>query len=435
MSYGEDRQIAGFLIEKEWVPAERVVYFLEIARMTEKSLKDLLIQNNLITPSQLQIIEEQIHGVQNKIKSGKNRIPNYKIVAKLGTGGMGSVFKAIDLRDRKEVAIKVLSKQFSEDEEYVRRFRREARTMLEMNHPNIVRAYECGQADGLWYLVMEYVEGKDGFDLLKEKRLSERFIIHIGAQMANAMAYYDKRGMVHRDIKPDNLLITASGQCKLCDLGLAKRASMDSKITAAGVTLGTPQYLSPEQAKGEELDIRSDIYSLGATLFHLATGREPYVAKNIIVIMQKHIHEKIPSLREFRPDLSENLEYIITKMLAKNRRHRYQTPEELYHDFYRLSKGEKLLASSPVKSKVPKGGTNRMMAMKKLAFEGEGYGTARRKAISLQRPHQSSKGEALEPAMSKVRKSFLQQQNWIHWFIGFMMIVILVLIYILLNLI
>lgn len=351
MSYGENRQLAAFLIEQDWIAADKVVYFLEVSRSSDELLGDILLKNRLLNPEQAGKLEEFRKSLQMPAKSSKNRIPGYKIVSKLGTGGMGSVYKAVHLDSKRSVAIKVLSKQFSEDQEYVQRFLREARTMGELNHPNIVRAFESGKADGLFFLVMEFVDGISGYDWLQQEGHTEEELINLGGQMANAMVHYDQLKMVHRDIKPDNILISKQGESKLCDLGLAKRESYDTKITATGVTLGTPHYLSPEQARGETLDIRSDIYSLGATLFHMAAGREPYVAKNIIVIMQKHLYDPIPSVRDFKNHFSEGFDRIIQKMLAKEKRSRYQTPEELYQDFQTLLSGGQI---TPIESPAQK---------------------------------------------------------------------------------
>ncbi len=268
----------------------------------------------------------------------RGSIEGYKIISKLGKGGMGSVYLARHIGLQKLVAIKVLPPRLSQSDEDLARFKREAMATAKLSHLNIVQAFDVGESNGYHYLVMEYVEGDTVRDVLeREQKLDEPRSVEILEALADALRHAWGHGIVHRDVKPANIVLTKpDGVPKLLDLGLAISKKDDFAITQTGVIMGTPYYLSPEQARSEELDIRSDIYSLGITLFHMLTGQPPFVGDSAAIIVSKHLTEPLPDPLERNPTLSNGICYIISKMTAKEREERYQTPDELLADIKEL---------------------------------------------------------------------------------------------------
>ena len=262
------------------------------------------------------------------------RIPGFKLLEKLGRGSMGTVYKARQLGLDRIVAIKILSRNLARNEGFVRRFLKEARVVGRLNHPHVVQGFDAGEAGGDYYFAMEFCDGPTVLALLKRGgAMDESRAVKIVTQVAEALEHAHEEGLVHRDVKPDNIMIVEGGTAKLCDLGLAKDVSIESGSTAEGAALGTPNYISPEQARGETLvDIRSDIYSLGATFYHLLTGVPPFEGPNPAVTMVKHLNEPPLPPRKLRAELSPMVEKIVLKMLAKDPRDRYQTPSALLRD-------------------------------------------------------------------------------------------------------
>ena len=277
-------------------------------------------------------------------RSPRQIIPGYELIKKLGEGGMGTTYLARQVSLKRLVAIKVLRREYSGDEQFVHRFRREARLAAELDHPNIAQAIDVGQTRGWHYMVMEYVEGRIASDLIPPGGVMEpKLALRITLQVARALEAGYRRGIIHRDIKPDNILITEEGVAKLCDFGLAKKLGGSSHLTQSGVAVGTPHYCSPEQAQGhKDVDIRSDIYSLGATLYHLVTGHLPYYAENAAAIAIKHINEPVPQARNRNPDLPESVERLIATMMAKLPAQRYPTPAELIADIKEVAAGRQI---------------------------------------------------------------------------------------------
>jgi len=248
-----------------------------------------------------------------------NAIEGYHIHEKLGKGGMGSVYKALHTGLNKFVALKVLPPDLANDQEYLDRFWREARAAAQLNHPNIVQALDVGESFGYHYFVMEYVDGVTVKDLIdREGSIEEAKALHLAAQVCEALICAFRGEIIHRDIKPSNIIVSHRGVAKLCDLGLAKSVNEDSAITQTGVIMGTPFYLSPEQARNEELDCRSDLYSLGVTLFHMVCGRVPFTGNTAATILYKHIFMEAPKARSIKPGLSEATERVIDSMLQKD---------------------------------------------------------------------------------------------------------------------
>jgi len=285
------------------------------------------------------------------------RIGGFELLATLGKGGMGTVYKARQVSMDRVVALKVLPPNLAKNQAFVERFLREARSAAKLNHPNIVQGIDVGEADGLYYFAMEFVDGQSLKDLLKrEGRLDEKRALSITGAVARALDHAHKHGIVHRDIKPDNIMISRDGVVKLADLGLARSFLPDSSLpkdsslreaappppasvyrdtvtldgTALGTPLGTPHYMAPEQARGDaDIDTRADIYALGATLFHGVTGQLPYTAPNAGALMAKHITEPVPNPKDRNPALSRPICDLIQHMRAKAREDRPQTPAEL----------------------------------------------------------------------------------------------------------
>lgn len=266
-----------------------------------------------------------------------NDIPGYEVLAKIGEGGRGTVYRARQLSLDRLVAVKILSPELVSDAEYTTKFLQEARAAAKLSHPNIVQAIEAGVHHGIWYFVMELVESGSLHERLASiGKFSEPETLDIAQQMAQALDFAWRRAhMVHRDIKPANILLTADGRAKLADLGLAQRHG--TPADKSGFTEGTPQYCSPEQCRGEaNLDIRADLYSLGATLYHLICGRPPFDGDNPAVVMGKQITDPPPTPRGLNPNISPALETIILKLLAKEPAQRFQSPADLLKELDRL---------------------------------------------------------------------------------------------------
>ena len=252
----------------------------------------------------------------------------------VGGGGMGAVFRAWDTNLHRTVAVKVLSMRQAGDVESQRRFQIEARSAARLDHPNIARAHYVGEDRGLQYIVFEYIHGTNLRDLVYEKGpLPVADVLNVGLQIAGALTHSWEREVVHRDIKPSNILIAHDGLAKLVDMGLARieyLGQADQDETATGVTLGTFDYISPEQARNpRDADIRSDIYSLGCTLFFMLTGRAPFPDGNVLQKLLAHQSDPAPDVREIRPDVPDMLANVLASMLAKKPEDRFQTPIDL----------------------------------------------------------------------------------------------------------
>ena len=258
-------------------------------------------------------------------------IKGYELLQKLGQGAMGAVLKARKRDSGEIVALKILKPELAADKEYVERFLREAEAVERMSHPNIIRAVQAGRSGEYYYFAMEFIEGQTVSELIKAKgALPERFALMVTRCISSALAHAWEHQIVHRDIKPDNAMITKAGVVKLTDLGLARSAGQDSTLTITGVVMGSPAYISPEQATGEKnLDTRSDIYSLGATLYHMLTGQVPYTGETPLHVMLKHMNDPLPDVRKVIPHVSEATRQLVFKMMSKRPEGRFQTPQEV----------------------------------------------------------------------------------------------------------
>lgn len=327
----------GFCTEEELAHCKKQLK--EPAIDTPATLEQLLISNRFITPSQARRIKE----ATKESKDVAEQIPGYKILGKLGSGAMAIVYKAKQLSLDRVVAIKILPRRFSENTDYVQRFYKEGKAAAKLNHNNIVTAYDVGEAGGYHYFVMEYVEGKTLYeDLSRGKIFSEQEAINIITQVARALAHAHARGLIHRDVKPKNIMINTAGIVKLADLGLARDASdIQLAKSEAGKAFGTPYYISPEQIRGEiDIDARSDIYSLGATFYHMVTGRVPFDASSPAEVMKKHLKELLIPPDHINTTLSAGVSEVIEVMMEKRKQDRYTSAEELLMDLDAVSKGE-----------------------------------------------------------------------------------------------
>lgn len=311
------------------------------------TLEQLLIAHHFVTPSQAKRLRESSkENSKESTKEGKDvaeQIPGYKILGKLGAGAMAIVYKARQLSLDRIVAIKILPRRFSENKDYVQRFYKEGKAAAKLNHNNIVAAYDVGEAGGYHYFVMEYVEGKTLYeDIAKGKIFSEKEAIDVVAQVASALAHAHARGLIHRDVKPKNIMTNAAGIIKLADLGLARDASdIELAKSEAGKAFGTPYYISPEQIRGEmDIDARSDIYSLGATFYNMVTGRVPFNASTPSEVMRKHLREPLIPPDHINTSLSAGASEVIEMMMAKNKLDRYSSAQELLVDLDAVRRGE-----------------------------------------------------------------------------------------------
>jgi serine/threonine protein kinase len=266
---------------------------------------------------------------------------HYHIVEQLGEGGMATVYKAHDTRLQRDVAIKVIRMEKGADEQFLKRFEREARALARLSHPNIVHVNDYGEQDGMPYVVMDYLPG----GTLRQKMgqpLPYQEAAGLLAPIARALGFAHQMHIVHRDVKPPNILISQSGAPMLSDFGIAKMLEEEtSELTGTGVGIGTPEYMAPEQGKGINVDYRADIYALGVVFYELVTGRKPFRADTPMAVILKHMTEPLPRPRTFIPDLPDAVEKVIFKALAKRPEERYQTMEEFALALECLARGEK----------------------------------------------------------------------------------------------
>ena len=276
---------------------------------------------------------------------------HFQIEARIGAGGMGAVFHAMDTRLQRSVALKILSPSLSRDETSVQRFQNEARAAAQLDHENIARVYFIGEEQGLHFIAFEFITGKNLRELIRERgRIEPNEAVNYVLQITSALRHTSEHGVVHRDIKPSNIIITPSGRAKLVDLGLARKESAESSpdLTMAGTTLGTFDYLSPEQAKDpRNVDVRSDIYSLGCTLYHALTGEPPYPEGTVLQKLLDHQSGEPPDPSKKNRRVSDDLSLVCRKMMASDPKRRYQTPDQLTHDLMLIAGSLGLRGISP----------------------------------------------------------------------------------------
>jgi serine/threonine-protein kinase len=305
-----------------------------------KGLLEIMVDAKVLTKNQSTRLLKEMGEMSKKLE-----IPGYQIIEKLGKGSMGVVYKARQTSVDRIVAVKILLDALAQNKEFIKRFDREAKIAAKLAHNNVVNAIDAGEVNGFHYFVMEYVEGhtiKDKLD--KNEVYPEKTAIKIVMAVAEALKHAHQRGLIHRDIKPENVILTNDGNVKLADLGLA-RLTADEKwaMSEAGMAIGTPYYISPEQVRGQvDVDIRADIYSLGATLYHMVTGKVPYDGETAAEVMRKHVDKNtmISPPDHVNTQLSSGLGVVVETMMAKNRENRYRNPDDLILDLKCLLQGE-----------------------------------------------------------------------------------------------
>ncbi len=267
---------------------------------------------------------------------GKKLDGRYEITELIGEGGMADVYKGVDVVDNKVIAVKILKKEFAESEEFLRRFRNESKAIAVLSHPNIVKIYDVGFSDKIQYIIMEYIDGITLKEYIENERvLSWKDAVHFVTQILRALQHAHERGIVHRDIKPQNIMMFTDGTIKVMDFGIAKFAREEGK-TATDQAIGTVHYISPEQARGDITDAKSDLYSVGVMLYEMLTGQKPFDTDNPVSIAVMHMHNVAELPRRINPDIPIPLEEIIVHAMEKNPDDRYQTAMEMIRDIDRF---------------------------------------------------------------------------------------------------
>ncbi len=290
-----------------------------------------------------------------KIQKDAGPLEGYQLLEHLGSGGMGSVFRTLQESTGRELAVKILPPRATHDSRYRTRFLREAKLLKELEHPNLVKCFAQGESNDHLFYAMEFVPGKTGRALLKERgALPEETIRSYLHQTLLAMEHYWDARIVHRDIKPENIMFTPEGQVKLTDLGLSRQLDDGVHITRVGKTLGTPLYISPELAQGsQDIDITSDLYSLGASYYHMACGVPPFLAQSQAELLKMHVEDQPVAPRIKNPMLSEGMQTILLVLLEKRRENRFQTPREVLDALERLEAGEAPIRARPRRNTPP----------------------------------------------------------------------------------
>jgi serine/threonine-protein kinase len=253
---------------------------------------------------------------------------------------MAKVFKGTDTVLGREVAIKILAPQFAEDQSFVDRFRREAQAAARLNHPNLVSVFDTGSDDGMHFIVMEFVEGKTLADYLAGgSRIMPERAVELAESVCDALAVAHAQGVIHRDIKPGNIMVTRAGEVKVTDFGIARLTSSAETIAQTAAVLGTASYLSPEQAQGKQVDARSDLYSLGAVLYEMVTAQPPFVGDSAFAVASQHVHDQPVPASKLNPDVTPALDAVIMRALAKNPANRYGSAQEFRADLERVRAG------------------------------------------------------------------------------------------------
>lgn len=338
-----DTLVGRLVVDNGLATPEEVQHALEMAKQTredqnQRSLVQILVDNEYVTRRQVSRLKQLIEAERSDQK-----IPGYKVLRKLGAGAMATVWLGKQLSLDRDVAIKVLPRKYTTNPQFVERFYAEGRAAAQLNHPNIVQAYDVGKAGDYHYFVMEFVDGRTVHDdIVKHKKFPERDAIDITLQVAEALMHAHDRGLIHRDVKPKNVMITKEGVVKLADMGLA-RAISDKEAAEAeqGKAFGTPYYISPEQIRGEvKIGPPADIYSLGATLYHMVVGNVPFDGKNPSAVMHKHLKEALVAPDHVNAKLSAGVSEVIEMMMAKDPKARYQTCRDLIADLRAVREGK-----------------------------------------------------------------------------------------------
>jgi tRNA A-37 threonylcarbamoyl transferase component Bud32 len=269
----------------------------------------------------------------------------YELEEVVGHGGMSTVYKAHDSLLERNVALKVLHQQYNEDEDFVERFKREARSVAQLQHPNIVTVIDRGEEAGRQYIVFEFIDGENLKELVVRKgRLDLRDALEVALEVAHGLAFAHDHGLVHRDVKPQNVLLNGDGRAKVTDFGIARSLDVDHGVTQTGTILGTSNYIAPEQASGQPVDAQTDVYSLGVVLYEMLTGEPPFPGESFVAVAMKHIQEPAPNVLDVRGDVPLRAAEMIDRALEKDPEHRFPTmaafAAEIEANLAELDRGE-----------------------------------------------------------------------------------------------
>ena len=291
---------------------------------------------------------------------GETIAGRYEVEELVGHGGMSSVYKARDALLERHVALKILHEQYSADDDFVERFKREARSVAQLQHPNIVTVIDRGEEDGRQYIVFEYIDGENLKEhVVRKGRLDVREALEIALEVARGLAFAHEQGLIHRDVKPQNILLNGDGRAKVTDFGIARTVDVDG-MTQTGTVLGTSNYIAPEQASGRRVDAHSDVYALGAVLYELLAGEVPFPGESFVVVAMKHMHEPAPSLLDVRGDIPLRVAAAVDRALEKDPEQRFPTMDafaaELQACLAELDRGEDGDATMivPSRTRAPK---------------------------------------------------------------------------------
>ena len=335
----EDFRYGQLAIEGRLITPDQFDYAMTEVKRTGKSLSWVLVKGDYIDQQTADRMTKALRRIvrdeRAKSEAGmlaQRQIGGYRLLRRIGEGGMGEVYLAEQLNMHRQVALKVLHDKWADDEEFRKRFLLEARAAGKLSHHNLIQVYDVGKYQGVYYFSMEYVDGVTVEDLIEhEGQVPVEKVFDITLQVCNSLKYLSREHIVHRDIKPANIMITKDGMVKLGDFGFIQ-SGYDAELLQEGTTLGTPDYISPEQARGDRnLDVRSDIYSLGATLFHMLSG-DPMFKGSCSKVMHDHLETEPPDLSRLRAGLPKDMVRVITKMVQKDPADRYQSADELISD-------------------------------------------------------------------------------------------------------
>ena len=328
-----DEELVRYLLEVGLASSAQLDKAKQASAQQKQPISDILIQQGVFTATQRESLLQKVLAQRT---GGVQQLGPYKLIKKLGEGGMGVVYLGEDTLTGRKAALKVITQKPGQGPEALSRFRREARAAGKLNHPNIIAAYGADEDQGRHYFAMEFCEGEPLDEVLKrEQFLPWHRALSLTQQVAEGLKHAHDNGIIHRDIKPANIFLTQGGVAKILDLGLSKIVSdqQNSFMTQTGMAMGTPHYISPEQARGDkDITGSTDIYSLGATLYHLCTGRPPFAGDSVGSIIAKHMVESVPDPRDIRPEIPEELVLILSRMMGKFPVHRHANCDELLND-------------------------------------------------------------------------------------------------------
>jgi serine/threonine-protein kinase len=321
--FGQIAMNLGYINRKQLKIALGLQNKIRDAKGDAPTLGEILVRKGYLTDEERQHVYEK----QGKL-GGHTHIPDYDLVKKIGSGNMGTVYKAIQVKMERTVAIKVLAPRLAIEDKYIERFVREGKSVARLNHPNIIQGIDAGASNGVHYFVMEYVDGPTVESLIEDRgQLTCSAALNIVKQITNALEHAHKKNMIHRDVKPENIMVNSDGTAKLCDLGLA---SVVSSRNCENSGAGTPNYVSPEQALNDrQINIQTDIYSLGASLYQMITGTVPFTGEHPKEVMKKHVQKPLEPPSKLNDDIPGSVDDLVLTMMKKDRDQRYENPSQL----------------------------------------------------------------------------------------------------------